>query len=203
MQSRCRANTILNGKKLVNLLPTSQNILIFPQKVFPPLCWFMGVTFSRLNFQVFPRSYKQWSGAAPTGIYLHPPPKHPPDRGFAVKAKMILSSPSHPSTWGQNSKSLLWILTLPCYWNHQPLSQKTQRPIQIQWGYFNCSNAASNLKFTLTSYKEVLKMCTAAQKKNVSISMYLCSPLQISAGTNECRILPPSLSFFFFLHNLK
>lgn len=47
--------------------------------------------FSRSGFQIFLRSYTWCKGAAPIGIDLHPAPKTPPDGGFAVKAKTILS----------------------------------------------------------------------------------------------------------------
>lgn len=164
----------------------------------------MAATFSRSSFQILLRSYTRRSGAAPIGIYLYPPQKSPPDRGFAVKVKTILSSPPHPGTWEQKSRQRFG----RCLDSHVAettgrSAKKTQRPIQTQRGHFNCSNSASNLKSTLMSYKEVTKTCTAAWKKTTK--QKICIYISVLAIANLCRNHRAqdfttffALSFFFF-----
>ena len=147
----------------MNLLPTSQNTLIFPRNAFP--------LFADLWLQRFPgQVFKSFSGAIRDVVGLHPSVStciHPQkilQTGVSLSRQRQSSPPLLAPAFGSrihasDSDAALKAMS-PKLLAAQP--KKTQRPIQTQQGYFNCSNSASNLKSTLMSYKEVTKMCTAA-----------------------------------------
>lgn len=183
-----------NGKKLVNLLPTSQNIFIFPCYTFALIAdlwlWRFQVKFSN-------PSQEPCSGAAPLSAASMLPQKS--SRWvFYCQSQDDPVLPSLPWHLGIEFTPAIWMLPLkPCTEATGHSAKKVQRSNQTQGGYFNCSNFARNLKPTAVSYKQVPKVSQQHRKNKY---LYLSLPLQICAGTTKCRILPPSpsLSLFFF-----